>query len=151
MVARAWLDSFTEILRVWLVAWAKCARPHVSMTLWSKDIAIARRLLGYTVWLLGSGLGAANDYTPKVACQYELNKQTPMSLWHSVWKIHLFGFGLLGSSIMVARVWLGSAIDGSWLVDCCPYSKTPTPMSLRFCDLKISILPFIMAVYGISC
>ncbi len=37
----------------------------------AKDIGLARRLLGYSVWLLGSGLAVANDNTPKVACQYE--------------------------------------------------------------------------------
>ncbi len=36
MVARAWLDSFTMILRCWLVVWVKWARPLVSMTLWSR-------------------------------------------------------------------------------------------------------------------
>ncbi len=32
----AWLDSFTMILRCWLVVWVKWARPLVSMTLWSR-------------------------------------------------------------------------------------------------------------------
>ncbi len=32
----AWLDSFTMILRCWLVVWIKWARPLVSMTLWSR-------------------------------------------------------------------------------------------------------------------
>ncbi len=32
----AWLDSFTMILRCWLVIWVKWARPLVSMTLWSR-------------------------------------------------------------------------------------------------------------------
>ncbi len=36
MVARGWLDSFTMILRCWLVVWVKWARPLVSMTLWSR-------------------------------------------------------------------------------------------------------------------
>ncbi len=36
MVARGVLDSFTMILRCWLVVWVKWARPLVSMTLWSR-------------------------------------------------------------------------------------------------------------------
>ncbi len=32
----AWLDTFTMILRCWLVVWVKWARPLVSMTLWSR-------------------------------------------------------------------------------------------------------------------
>ncbi len=32
----AWLDSFTMILRCWLVIWVKWARPLVSKTLWSR-------------------------------------------------------------------------------------------------------------------
>ncbi len=32
----AWLDSFTMILRCWLVVWVKWASPLVSMTLWSR-------------------------------------------------------------------------------------------------------------------
>ncbi len=32
----AWLDSFTMILRCWLVVWVKWGRPLVSMTLWSR-------------------------------------------------------------------------------------------------------------------
>ncbi len=36
MVARGGLDSFTMILRCWLVVWVKWARPLVSMTLWSR-------------------------------------------------------------------------------------------------------------------
>ncbi len=32
----AWLDSFTMILRCWLVIWVKWACPLVSMTLWSR-------------------------------------------------------------------------------------------------------------------
>ncbi len=32
----AWLDSFTMILRCWLVVWVKWARPLVFMTLWSR-------------------------------------------------------------------------------------------------------------------
>ncbi len=34
MVARAWLDSFTMILRCWLVVWVKWARP---LSLWHCD------------------------------------------------------------------------------------------------------------------
>ncbi len=117
-------------------AWLAC---------WSKDIqniGLAKRLLGYCFWLLGSGLTAASDDIIKAACQYVWYKSTPMSLWHSDLKIHLFGFGLLGSSIMVARVWQGSVSGGTWLVVCCPESKTPSPMSVQHCDLKISIWAF---------
>ncbi len=137
-----------------LLSRVKNTQPHVSTSLWSKDmqnIGLAKRLLGYCFWLLGSGLTAASDDIIKAACQYEWYKSTPMSLWHSDWKIHLFGFGLLGSSIMVARVWQGSVSGGTWLVVCCPESKTPGPMSLQHCDVKISIWRFIMAVYVISC
>ncbi len=102
-------------------AWLAC---------WSKDIqniGLAKRLLGYCFWLLGSGLTAASDDIMKAACQYKWYKSTPMSLWHSDLKIHLFGFGLLGSSIMVARVWQGSVSGGTWLVVCCPESKNTQP------------------------
>ncbi len=39
----AWLDSFTMILRCWLVVWVKWARPLVSMTLWSRICSIEKR------------------------------------------------------------------------------------------------------------
>ncbi len=36
-----------------------------------KDIGLAKRLLGYCFWLLGSGLTAASDDIIKAACQYK--------------------------------------------------------------------------------
>ncbi len=36
-----------------------------------KDIGLAKRLLGYCFWLLGSGLTADSDDIIKAACQYE--------------------------------------------------------------------------------
>ncbi len=60
-------------------------------------------------------------------------------------KIHLFGFALLGSSIMVAK---GVTRKCQWwyMIGCLLSDvKTPSPMSLQHCDLKISIWCFIMA------
>ncbi len=72
---------------------------------WCRDIGLAKRLLGYSVWLLGSGLAASNHDTPKASCQYEWYKPTPTPLWHSEWKIFLCEFWLLRCSTMVARAW----------------------------------------------
>ncbi len=72
---------------------------------WCRDIGLAKRLLGYSVWLLGSGLAASNHDTPKASCQCEWYKPTPTPLWHSEWKIFLCEFWLLRWSTMVARAW----------------------------------------------
>ncbi len=72
---------------------------------WCRDIGLAKRLLGYSVWLLGIGLAASNHDTPKASCQYEWYKPTPTPLWHSEWKIFLCEFWLLRCSTMVARAW----------------------------------------------
>jgi len=41
---------------------------------------------------------------------------TPMTLWHSDWKISLFGFWLIRCLTVVARAWLGSVeVIHDWL------------------------------------
>ncbi len=83
---------------------------------WCRDIGLAKRLLGYSVWLLGSGLAASNHDTPKASCQYEWYKPTPTPLWHSEWKIFLCEFWLLRCSTMVARAW---PVSVEVIQDCC--------------------------------
>ncbi len=84
---------------------------------WCRDIGLAKRLLGYSVWLLGSGLAASNHDTPKASCQYEWYKPTPTPLWHSEWKIFLCEFWLLRCSTMVARAWPVSVeVIQDWLL-----------------------------------
>ncbi len=76
---------------------------------WCRDIGLAKRLLGYSVWLLGSGLAASNHDTPKASCQCEWYKPTPTPLWHSEWKIFLCEFWLLR-----CRQWLLGR--GQWVL-----------------------------------
>ncbi len=46
-------------------------------------------------WLLGSGLAAANDNTPRLLASMNDIHQPHVSMTFRL-KIHLFGFGLLG-------------------------------------------------------
>ena len=109
---------------------------------WCKDISLPKWLLGYCVWLLGSGLAAVSEDIIKTACQYEWYKPTPKSLWLSNWKICLFEFALLGCLIMVARAWLGDVYVDSGLAVCFPESNEPTLMSLWRSVLKICLFWF---------
>ncbi len=70
-----------------------------------RDIGLAKRLLGYSVWLLGSGLAASSHDTPKASCQYEWYKPTPTPLWHQNGRCSSVNFWLLRCSTMVARAW----------------------------------------------
>ncbi len=110
---------------------------------WCRDIGLAKRLLGYSVWLLGSGLAASNHDTPKASCQYEWYKPTPTPLWHSEWKIFLCEFWLLRCSTMVARAWPVSVEGDSGLAACCPESNEPTLMFLwHFYPENIPLISF---------
>ena len=105
----------------------KRAKSHLYTMFWCRDIRFAKRLLGYSLWLLWSYLAAANDEIPKASCQYEWYKPTPMPLWHSEWKISLFGFWLLRCSTMVAREGLGNVeVIHDWLFTA-PSQMRPPP------------------------
>ncbi len=104
---------------------------------WCRDIGLAKRLLGYSVWLLGSGLAASNHDTPKASCQYEWYKPTPTPLWHSEWKIFLCEFWLLRCSTMVARAWPVSVeVIQDWLL------AAPSQTSPPSCFYDTSILRY---------
>ncbi len=106
---------------------------------WCRDIGLAKRLLGYSVWLLGSGLAASNHDTPKASCQYEWHKPTPTPLWHSEWKIFLCEFWLLRCSTMVARAWPVSVeVIQDWLL-AAPRQTSPPSC---FYDTSILRYPF---------
>ncbi len=64
-----------------------------------------KRLLGYSVWLLGSGLAAANHEAPKSVWMI---KPTPTPLWHSEWKYPLW--------ILVARYRQWLLGRGQWVL-----------------------------------
>ncbi len=49
----ACLDSFTMILRCWLVVWVKWARPLVSMTLWSSYVQLKSGSIERTAHFMG--------------------------------------------------------------------------------------------------
>ncbi len=104
---------------------------------WCRDIGLAKRLLGYSVWLLGSGLAASNHDTPKASCQYEWYKPTPTPVWHSEWKIFLCEFWLLRCSTMVARAWPVSVeVIQDWLL------AAPSQTSPPSCFYDTSILRY---------
>ncbi len=114
---------------------------------WCRDIGLAKRLLGYSVWLLGSGLAASNHDTPKASCQYEWYKPTPTPLWHSEWKIILCEFWLLRCSTMVARAWPVSVeVIQDWLL-AAHFMGRPTPLKVngatlgRSCPPGVQLLP----------
>ncbi len=99
---------------------------------WCRDIGLAKRLLGYSVWLLGSGLAASNHDTPKASCQYEWYKPTPTPLWHSEWKIFLCEFWLLRCSKWLLGAWLDSCtmILRCWLVVWVKWARPLVSMTL---------------------
>jgi len=117
LVAREWVGSCQS----WSskVNENEQTNPHLYTMFWCRDIGLTKWLLEYSVWLLGSGLAAANHEAPKAACQYDWYNTTPMPLWHSEWKISLFKIWLLRCSIIVGD----SGLAVWW-----PKSNEPTLM-----------------------
>ncbi len=109
---------------------------------WCRDIGLAKRLLGYSVWLLGSGLAASNHDSPKASCQYEWYKPTPTPLWHSEWKIFLCEFWLLRWSTMVARAWPVSVeVIQDWLL-AAPRQRAHPHVSMTLLSWDIPLISF---------
>ncbi len=114
---------------------------------WCRDIGLAKRLLGYSVWLLGSGLAASNHDTPKASCQCEWYKPTPTPLWHSEWKIFLCEFWLLRWSTMVARAWpVCVEVIQDWLL-LAPSQTSPPSCFMTLLSWDIPLISF-NGVYG---
>ncbi len=135
LVAREWLGSCQS----WSskVSVNVETNPHLYTMFWCRDIGLAKRLLGYSVWLLGSDLAASNHDTPKASCQYEWYKPTPTPLWHSECKIFLCEFWLLRCSTMVARAWPVSVeVIQDWLL------AAPSQTSPPSCFYDTSILRY---------
>ncbi len=133
----------------------KESQPHPIRCSDAEILGLAKRLLGYSVWLLGSGLGSgwqrAITITPKASCQYEWYKPTPTPLWHSEWKIFLCEFWLLRCSTMVARAWPVSVeVIQDWLL-AAPETNEPTLMFLWHFYPEISLWSLSMEVYGTCC
>ncbi len=72
----AWLDSFTMILRCWLVVWVKWARPLVSMTLWSrvmfnwKAVQLKGRPISWAVLHHRKSMGQIWDAPAPQGCKF---------------------------------------------------------------------------------
>ncbi len=94
---------------------------------WCRDIGLAKRLLGYSVWLLGSGLAAANHEAPKSVWMYKPTPHLYTMFWcrdiglakrllgYSVW---LLGSGLAASNHDTPK----ASCQYEW------YKPTPTPL-----------------------
>ncbi len=147
----AWLDSFTMILRCWLVVWVKWARPLVSMTLWSRVMfnwkAVSSQWGNFGTLLPPRGA----SFTP--LCGMFLQSPSASSnvanftfLRNPLSELWVCEFWLQG-----ARQWLlgrGQCVWGdSGLAACCPESNEPPSC---FYDTSILRYPFdlSMEVYG---
>ncbi len=108
----AWLDSFTMILRCWLVVWVKWARPLVSMTLWSRVMfnwkAVSSQWGNFGTLLPPRGA----SFTP--LCGMFLQSPSASSnvanftfLRNPLSELWVCEFWLLRCSTMVARAWPG--------------------------------------------
>ncbi len=106
----AWLDSFTMILRCWLVVWVKWARPLVSMTLWSRVMfnwkAVSSQWGNFGTLLPPRGA----SFTP--LCGMFLQSPSASSnvanftfLRNPLSELWVCEFWLLRWSTMVARAW----------------------------------------------
>ncbi len=110
---------------------------------WCRDIGLAKRLLGYSVWLLGSGLAASNHDTPKASCQYEWYKtNSHASVTFRMEDIPLW-IWLLRCSTMVARGVASECWGDSGLAACCPRVKRAHPhVSMTLLSWDIPLISF---------
>ncbi len=138
----AWLDSFTMILRCWLVVWVKWARPLVSMTLWSRVMfnwkavssqwgnfgtLLPPRGASFTP-LCGMFLQSPSD--PSNVANFTFLRNPLSELW-------VCEFWLLRWSTMVARAWpVCVEVIQDWLL------AAPSQTSPHSCFYDTSILRY---------
>ncbi len=138
----AWLDSFTMILRCWLVVWVKWARPLVSMTLWSRVM--------FNWKAVSSQWGQLWDALAPQGCKfypivwYVLTE--PVSLFkcgkftflrNPLSELWVCEFWLLRCSTMVARAWpVCVEVIQDWLL------AAPSQTSPPSCFYDTSILRY---------
>ncbi len=138
----AWLDSFTMILRCWLVVWVKWARPLVSMTLWSRVMfnwkAVSSQWGNFGTLLPPRGA----SFTP--LCGMFLQSQSASSnvanftfLRNPLSELWVCEFWLLRWSTMVARAWpVCVEVIQDWLL------AAPSQTSPPSCFYDTSILRY---------
>ncbi len=138
----AWLDSFTMILRCWLVVWVKWARPLVSMTLWSRVMfnwkAVSSQWGNFGTLLPPRGA----SFTP--LCGMFLQSPSASSnvanftfLRNPLSELWVCEFWLLRCSTMVARAWpVCVEVIQDWLL------AAPSQTSPPSCFYDTSILRY---------
>ncbi len=138
----AWLDSFTMILRCWLVVWVKWARP---LSLWHCDpelCSIEKRFQvnGAT---LGRSCPPGVQVLPHcVVCSYRARQ--PLQMWqishflrNPLSELWVCEFWLLRWSTMVARAWpVCVEVIQDWLL------AAPSQTSPPSCFYDTSILRY---------
>ncbi len=137
----AWLDSFTMILRCWLVVWIKWARPLVSMTLWSRVMfnwkAVSSQWGNFGTLLPPRGA----SFTP--LCGMFLQSPSASSMWQishfyesTLWAMSLWIL-VARWSTMVARAWpVCVEVIQDWLL------AAPSQTSPPSCFYDTSILRY---------
>ncbi len=133
----AWLDSFTMILRCWLVIWVKWAHPLVSMTLWSrvmfnwKAVSMCRtaHFMGRPTPLKVNGATLGRSCPPGVQLLPPFWGMVLQSLpASSSVVIHKF-LRNSRSELRPAKVW-PNALSWDFLGDYLPLGRTSYPRSL---------------------
>ncbi len=151
-----WLDSFTMILRCWLVVWVKWARPLVSMTLWSR-VMFNWKAFSSQWGNFGTLLPPGVQVLPHcVVCSYRARQ--PLQMWanftflrNPLSELWVCEFWLLRWSTMVARGVASVCWGDSGLAACCPESNEPTLMFLWHFYPEISLWSLSMEVNGTCC
>ncbi len=150
----AWLDSFTMILRCWLVVWVKWAAP---LSLWHCDPELCSIEKRFQV--NGATLGRLAPQGCKFYPLCGMFLQSPSAssnvanftfLRNPLSELWVCEFWLLRWSTMVARAWPVCGGD-SGLAACCPESNEPTLMFLWHFYPEISLWSLSMEVYGTCC
>ncbi len=97
-----------------------------------------KRLLGYSVWLLGSGLAAANHEAPKSVWMY---KPTP-SLYDVLMQRYRSCKTVARVLCLVAREWLAASNHDTPKASCQYEWYKPTPTPLWHSEWKIFLCEF---------
>ncbi len=139
-------DSFTMILRCWLVVWVKWARPLVSMTLWSRVMfnwkAVSSQWGNFGTLLPPRGASLPHW------CGMSYRARQPLQMWqishfyeNPLSELWVCEFWLLRCSTMVARAW---PVCVEWFRIGCllPESNEPTLMFLWHFYPEIPLISF---------
>ncbi len=105
---------------------------------WCRDIGLAKRLLGYSVWLLGSGLAAANQ---KLQSQCECINQPP-SLYDVLMQRYRSCKTVARVLCLVAREYLAASNHDTPKASCQYEWYKPTPTPLWHSEWKIFLCEF---------